>query len=106
MDFPFDKEFDFNSKLIPTKGDFSFIIDDFCRKSLRYDYKFIKEYNLWNVFSFYKDLKENDPFKIFFKNNLYSLHTNETFETNMMYISFIYFNGWTEFVIKILNQNV
>ena len=103
MEKTFDTEFDINCKLFPPVGDFSIIENEFYRKSLTFDYCFVKNCHLWNIFTFYNDLKENDPFKIFLKDNFYSLHTNETFENNMFYLEYIYLYGWSEFTIKISN---
>ena len=94
-----------DAELVPERGDFSIILNSFFKKSLTFDFHFVEHNKLWNIFDNYLSYDDNHPLKLFLKDNCYKFHNDDSFENNMFYLEYIYLNGWTEFVIQVLNLN-
>jgi len=90
-----------DTDIIPARGDFSIVLNQNNRYSLTHDFDFIEKNNLWHIFQF--RYHEIFPVKIFLRNNLCEIHDDTTFENNLFFLKFIYLNGWTEFIIRVLN---
>ena len=85
--------------IIPNKGDFSFIPNKKIGTLLLYDYNIFTEYGLW-------DLLINKDYDLFKKaiTFCHKNHSQQSFINNIHFLTFIYVHGWTEFVIRVLNE--
>ena len=92
-----------DTDIIPARGDFSILLNQKIKFTLTHDFEFIEKNNLWHIFQC--RYQEIVPIKVFLRNSFCEIHDDTTFENNLFFLQFIYLNGWTEFVIKVLNLN-
>ena len=83
-------------------GDFSFIHNQFYRNILTCDYIIFDTYNLWRRLE--EKIDHNDIFWKNIKYFLYENHTDKTLENSISFLRHIHLHGWTDFVIKYLND--
>ena len=87
--------------LLPKRGDFSLIKSEYAKKVLSHDYNYFLENDMWWV------LKNKFVLNISLpqiKNQCHPEHSYDSFMYSMRILQFITTNGWTDFVISLLNK--
>ena len=89
-----------DNDLLPKKGDFSLIKSEYIKKVLTHDYLYFNKEDMWWLFKNKFVINISLPQ---IKNRCHPEHSYESFIYSMTVLRFIAINGWTEFVMSLLN---
>ena len=88
-----------DSDILPKQGDFSFIKNETIKQILEYDYNYLLLNNdFWILTSYISKKKMLET-----RSNFHPFHNDRSFLNSLRILRFIKLEGWTEFVIKMLN---